>query len=194
MLHSTVYQLGALCWPRGVGSGWAGGGRLKGEGYVTDSLYCTVEANSIVEQLYSNKRIIPLKNLTLNFIWNKTWFQIKMLSCVWSTVSCAHLTCVFIQRDFFPSAACKTFPSLFAAWKSFQNLKLNTIFLTWLFSSQTWLVVGVLYLCDSLLSSRLKTLDSPLYSTCFQGPECWLLCTAVKWPVSSPLPRCWAWF
>ena len=111
MLHSTVNQLGALCRPRGVGSGWAGGGRLKGEGYVTDSLYCTVEANSIVEQLYSNKRIIPLKNLTLNFIWNKTWFQIKMLSCVWSTVSCAHLTCVFIQRDFFPSAACKTFPS-----------------------------------------------------------------------------------
>lgn len=45
LLYSTVYQLGTLSRPRGVGSvGWEGGSR--GSGYVTDSLYCSAETNA----------------------------------------------------------------------------------------------------------------------------------------------------
>lgn len=96
----------------------------------------------------------------------------KIPSCIRLTVSCAHLLCVCLSREIFFLNCLQDIPTkLFALWKSRQNLNLNTISLTWLFNFQTCLLFCAPYFCNSILSSRLKTLDFPLYSACFQGPE-----------------------
>ena len=56
-----------------------------------------------------------------------------MITCL----MCSSHVCVYSERFFSLSCLQDISIKLFALWKSFQNLKLNTVSLTWLFSSQT---------------------------------------------------------